>query len=149
MYMFRQIIKNYDCYLLMYVYYKQEFIVWLSFMKKIATIFLILFSTVFLAWCGEQKDPNSTGQLNSFAQCVSQKGLKMYGTDRCPHCKKMKALFGSAFSGVQFINCDEQKVQCDAAGIEWYPTFSFNWKKYQWEKTLQELSTLTSCDLPK
>jgi hypothetical protein len=30
----------------------------------------------------------------------------------------MKAMFGSAFSGVNFINCDEQKVQCDAAGIK-------------------------------
>lgn len=72
----------------------------------------------------------------------------MYGTDRCPHCKKMKAMFGSAFSGVNFVNCDEQKVQCDAAGIQGYPTRSFNGQKYEGEKTLQELSTITSCPVP-
>jgi hypothetical protein len=57
-------------------------------------------------------------------------------------------MFGSAFSGVNFINCDEQKVQCDAAGIKWYPTWSFNGTKYEGEKTLQELSTITSCEAP-
>ncbi|MEI7477917.1 MAG: hypothetical protein WCJ81_05510 [bacterium] len=41
----------------------------------------------------------------------------MYGTSRCTHCKKMKAMFGSAFSHITFIDCDEQKIQCDAARI--------------------------------
>ncbi len=121
-----------------------------KYMKKIAFVALACVSTLILAGCGTQTqaDPNADGSLNSFAQCTADKGLKMYGAERCPHCQKMKAMFGSAFSGVNFIDCDLQKVQCDAAGIEWYPTRSVNGQKYQGEKTLQEIATMTSCELP-
>ncbi len=120
-------------------------------MKKIAILVLASCSMVVLAWCGTTQtttDANQDGSLTAFAQCTAEKGLKMYGTERCPHCKKMKAMFGSAFSGVNYIDCDAQKIQCDAAGIEGFPTWAINGQKYPGEKTLQELAALTSCELP-
>ncbi len=117
-------------------------------MKKVYILGIAFLATTFLAWCGKQADANADGHLTSFAQCLTQKWLKMYGTDRCPHCQKMKAMFGSAFSGINFINCDQQQVQCDAAGVRGYPTRSFNGTKYEGEQSLEQLASITSCQLP-
>lgn len=80
---------------------------------------------------------------------MTDKGLKMYGTNWCPHCQNMKKMFGTAFAKINFIDCDAQKVQCDVAKIEGYPTWVFNGTQYQGEKTLAELAGITSCELPK
>lgn len=97
-----------------------------------------------MAGCSQtaKVDPNAGGKLDAFAQCLTDKGLKMYGTSRCPHCQKMKASFGSAFSKISFVDCDEQSIQCDAAGIKQYPTWSFNGEKILGEKTHEELAKL-------
>ncbi|MBP6086303.1 hypothetical protein KA478_03875 [Patescibacteria group bacterium] len=60
----------------------------------------------------------------------------------------MKEMFGTAFAKITYIDCDAQKVQCDVAKIEGYPTWMFNGQLYPGEKTLDELSKLTSCALP-
>lgn len=117
-------------------------------MKKILLVLIWVISPIILIGCGKEVDPNEWGKLETFVSCVTDKWLKMYGTDWCPHCQKMKKMFGSAFSGINFINCDQQKIQCDVAKIEWFPTWEFNDQKYPGEKTLQELSSLTSCTLP-
>ncbi len=106
-------------------------------------------TSLFLSWCGKEIDPNEWWVLEPFAQCVTDKWLKMYGTERCPHCQNMKKMFGTAFAKINFIDCDAQKVQCDVAKIEWYPTWVFNGTQYQWEKTLSELWAITSCEVPK
>jgi hypothetical protein len=54
----------------------------------------------------------------------------------------MKASFGTAFAKINFINCEEQSVQCEAAGIEAYPTRSINGQKVLGEKTHAELAQL-------
>ena len=118
-------------------------------MKKIAVFALAIIGTVVLAWCTtKQTDANANGVLDSFAQCVTDKWLKMYGTDWCPHCQNMKKMFGTAFSKIKFINCDEQKIQCDAAGVTGYPTWILNGNQYPGEKTLQELANITQCEAP-
>lgn len=58
----------------------------------------------------------------------------------------MKASFGSAFAKINFINCEEQEVQCNAAGIEAYPTRSFNGDKVLGERTHEELAKIVGCE---
>lgn len=117
-------------------------------MKKALIVLLLILTPIILTGCGEKKDPNEGGRLESFASCLTEKGLKMYGTERCPHCQNMKGMFGSAFSKINFIDCDKQTMQCDAASIKWYPTWMYLSKPYEWEKTLEELAQITSCELP-
>jgi hypothetical protein len=73
----------------------------------------------------------------------------MYGTEWCPHCQNQKKQFGTSFSKVSYIDCDKQKVQCEVAKIEWYPTWIYKWTQYQWEQELSKLAEITACSLPQ
>lgn len=106
-------------------------------------------TSLILSWCGKEVDPNEWWRLEAFAQCMTDKWLKMYGTERCPHCQNQKKLLWTAFAKINYIDCDLQKVQCDVAKIVWYPTWIFNGTQYQGEKSLADLSALTSCEIPK
>lgn len=61
-------------------------------------------------------------QAQSLALCLTQKGVIMYGTERCPHCQNQKKLFGSAFATIRYVDCDLHGDQCDAANVQGYPT---------------------------
>lgn len=117
-------------------------------MKKVVVWLLMIVTAWILSGCWEQKDPNEWWVLDSFAQCLNDAWIKMYGTEWCPHCQNQKRQFWSAFAKVAYIDCDAQKVQCEVAKIQWYPTWVFQWQQYQWEQPLSELAKITSCELP-
>lgn len=76
-----------------------------------------------LAGCGSTTD--TSDETTTLAQCLTQKGAIMYGTNRCPHCQNQKKLFGESFSHVNFVDCDKEKTVCQLAGIQGYPTWKF------------------------
>ncbi len=88
----------------------------------------------------------------ALAECVSQKGAKMYGTYWCPHCQKQKKLFGSAFSKIDYIECSppenprEQTQPCKDAGILSYPTWVFaDGSRISGEVGFKDLADKTGC----
>ena len=83
-------------------------------MKSIIFSFLIL-SLVVITGC--DKGP---GEYDAFAQCLTEKGAVMYGTDWCSHCQNQKAEFGKSFGYVRFVNCDLQKAECIENGVQGY-----------------------------
>lgn len=91
---------------------------------------------------------------DGFAQCLTEKGVKMYGAWWCPHCQNQKDLFGSAFDYVDYVECSpgSSKVmaaQCKDAGIEGYPTWVFaDGSKASGEQSFEQLSEKSSCPLP-
>lgn len=87
-------------------------------------ISLLLVAIVYGGFALLKRD-DAPGQYDSFAQCLTQKGAAMYGTDWCPHCQAQKKLFGNSFKYVNYINCDANKAACDAAGVKGYPTWQF------------------------
>ena len=88
------------------------------------------------------------GQYDSFAQCLSQKGAIMYGTEWCPHCKAEKANFGSSFQYVNYVDCDASRGACDGAGITGYPTWTFSdGSRASGTQGLYKLSEKTGCTL--
>ncbi|MBR9689400.1 MAG: hypothetical protein GOV01_00685 [Candidatus Altiarchaeota archaeon] len=91
---------------------------------------------------------NSTpGQYDDFAECISDNGAIMYGTDWCPHCKNQKALFGKSFKKVNYVNCDLEKQRCLEAGVTGYPTWIIAEHPYIGTQQLSTLSDATSCQL--
>jgi len=46
-----------------------------------------------------------TSRLNTFAQCLTAKGAKMYGAYWCPHCETQKEMFGSSFQYAPYVEC--------------------------------------------
>ena len=120
-------------------------------MKKALLIGLFA-SLVVLAWCAKNAavDPSgySVDQTEKLAQCLTDKGIIMYGTTRCPHCQNQKARFGDAADLITFIDCDESRIQCQAAGVEGFPTWiSPDGQKYSGDQPLESLATIGACEL--
>ncbi len=117
-------------------------------MKKIITTLFLITLLLFLTGCDK---PN----LDSFAKCVSESGMTIYGTYWCPHCQNVKKSFGSSIEYINNIECDEngpngQPEKCIEAGIEGYPSFVFgDGMKIAGEMTLQNIADKTGCELPK
>lgn len=91
---------------------------------------------------------------DSFAQCITDSGTKMYGAYWCPHCQEQKKLFGSSWDKVNYVECaipnsNQQTQACITAGIKSYPTWVFpDGKSISAELSLEQLSTFTGCELP-
>lgn len=92
---------------------------------------------------------------DTFAQCLTDKGVKMYGAWWCPHCTNQKELFGTAFSKVNYTECSAPNSQsmnqtCTDAGITGFPTWEFSdASRVSGEQTLQSLADKAGCELPK
>jgi len=96
--------------------------------------------------------PNIPGPYDDFAKCLNDKGAKMYGTYMCPHCNDQKALFGSSWKHMNYIECSNpgqgQAEICAREGIRLYPTWEFaDGEREAGVFTLQELSERMGCPL--
>lgn len=91
---------------------------------------------------------NNTTAL-PLAQCLTEKWVIMYGTNRCSHCTAQKELFGyEAFSKINFVNCDTEKNRCGLAGVEWFPTWIFpDGTKLAGEQTFEDLAKAAWCEI--
>lgn len=128
-------------------------------MNKNATVWFVVLSIVIasvaaiaLGKSSSQPTPEDASQapLASFAQCVAQSGLTMYGAEWCPHCKKEKARFGAAFSFVPYVECPENTKLCIDKGINGYPTWiDSSGKKYEGEQGLERIAEISNCALPE
>ncbi len=90
---------------------------------------------------------NAPGEYDSFAQCLTEKGAAIYGTDWCSFCKKQKEVFGQSFRLVNYKNCDTDRASCELAGVQRYPTWKIGGQNYEGVKSLEELATMTGCEL--
>src|SRR5579864_8407708 len=70
-------------------------------------------------------------KYDSFARCLASKQAKMYGLYWCPHCADQKAMFGSAFHYVPYVECaikdkpGELAPACKEAGAKLFPSWQF------------------------
>jgi len=94
------------------------------------------------------------GVLDSFAQCIKDKGIIFYGAFWCPHCQATKAEFGTSESKLPYVECSTpdgsaQTQVCIDKQITEYPTWvEPDGTRVTGEHTLQELSTDFGCPLP-
>ncbi len=90
----------------------------------------------------------SYANLDDFAKCLTEKGLVMYGSATCPHCLKQKALFGSSFKYINYVECPNNISVCTEKGVTGYPTYLIGDQKFEGELTLEKFSQISSCPLP-
>lgn len=95
------------------------------------------------------------GTLDSFAQCVKDKGVVFYGAFWCPHCQNTKAMFGSSAKLLPYVECSTPDGQgqtqvCKDAAVESYPTWTRpgDSTRLSGERTLQEIAEFSGCPLP-
>ncbi len=113
----------------------------------IAVAIVLIIGALWYASAPKQA-PVSVNALDSFAKCLAQKGLVMYGAYWCPHCQNQKALFGDSFQYVNYVECTQEVQKCTAAGIEGFPTWiTSDGQKLVGEQTLETLSQVSGCAL--
>jgi glutaredoxin len=109
---------------------------------KIALMSFFLFLSLFiLAACA------GPGKYDTFAQCLTDEGAIMYGTDWCSHCQNQKASFEGSFKNINYVNCDTQRDRCLKAKVTGYPTWVIDGESYSGVQSLSRLADLTGCPL--
>lgn len=125
-------------------------------MKKTSAIVLavivigILGAIIIFVKKPAEKETENTVQKNlaTFVQCLAEKNMTMYGAEWCSHCKREKALFGTAFKYVPYIECPENEKLCLDKSINGYPTWIDGiGKKYEGEQGLEGLAKISGCPL--
>lgn len=108
-------------------------------MKKVA---LFVFLALLITACSR-----TPGTFDSLANCLTEKDVKMYGTDTCPYCKEQKASFKGSFDLLNYVNCEKQPAECQKNDISGYPTWEINGKFYPGKKSLSEIADLAGCEV--
>ena len=95
------------------------------------------------------------GHYDTFATCIKNSGTTFFGAFWCPHCQEEKALFGSSWKKLPYVECStpdgaSQTEVCKQSNIESYPTWQFkDGSRKTGTLSLEELSTFTGCPLTK
>lgn len=96
-----------------------------------------------------RSQPPKTSNLDSFAQCLTQKQVTMYGSASCSHCLAQKRSFGSSFQYVTYVECPANPKVCTDKNILGYPTWTFpDGSRLEGEVSLSQLSEKSGCQLP-
>ena len=98
---------------------------------------IVLLIVVWVVW------PSGPGEWDDFANCLTESGAVMYGTEWCSHCKAQKEMFGNSFENINYVDCDEDRKACSDAEITGFPTWNVNGKNYPGEQSISKLAQLT------
>lgn len=115
----------------------------------LAVLAVVILSAVYvvLSVDKDKKTGIVYNDLDSFAKCLTDKEVKMYGTEWCGFCNRQKNLFGDSFQYIDFIDCDDNADLCQNAGVNGYPTWVIDNENYPGLTPLEQLASLSGCEL--
>ena len=119
----------------------------------VAVIFFVVGSVVVIQRAGRTQPPADAAAVTQLAECLTQKGAKMYGAYWCPHCQQQKKDFGDAFAKVDYVECSpqgtpqgQQAQVCTDAGVKNYPTWIFpDGSRQTGELSFADLAAKSGC----
>lgn len=125
----------------------------------VAVLFIVAVGAFLFSGSGSSKV--EAGEYDTFAQCLYDSGMRMYGSATCSFCEKQRKLFGASERFVREIECDprnelSQTELCIARDITHTPTWiledsdgnDIN-RLDSGVKSLEELSKVSGCPLEK
>ena len=123
-----------------------------SHRKEIVIIFILFFAVGLYMIDKSINDYNARKNVNdidlqAFTNCIASQNTTMYGTSWCHYCSQQKDMLSPYFDKINFVDCDANQTQCLSMGIEGYPTWIINGKKYVGIQNLEKLSSITGCEL--
>jgi glutaredoxin len=120
---------------------------WLDWAKLAFSYILVgLFTLVVTLGVYAKQAPPPSPLAAGLAAHLRKIGATMYGAYWCPHCQEQKALFGSAFAQIPYVECSPngpgtpQVEECTKAGITSYPTWIINGRSYVGLRSLEALA---------
>ena len=86
--------------------------------------------------------------VDNLAECLTEKGVIMAGTDTCAACQEQKRQFGDAFDKINYKNCDYEGEWCKQNNITGFPTWVFPDRTYyRGVQNLGFLQQVSGCEL--
>ena len=134
----------------------------MSKIKQFMTVFGLL---ALITSCGEDE---GTGQephfdaapqemLAEFARCLTEQGVVMYGSSKCPACRAQRKIFGESFQYIQDVECDPHALntqvdRCLDKKIRKVPTWIIerDGKEYgrlESYQILEDIGEFAGCDI--
>lgn len=115
-------------------------------MREWFIVGMVLTLGILLQGCGQKN-------LDSFAQCLTDNNITMYGTATCSFCKAQKEKFGSSFVYVDYVECSADgpganPELCREKGITGYPSWEIAGSLVTGMIPLEKLSEFSGCPLP-
>ncbi len=122
-------------------------------MKKIYTSILLLAISVcaVFAFTGCKSEPVD-GRYSAVAQCLTEKGVKFYGSYTCGHCAIQKEMFGDDFRYIDSYEChprgqNADPEACAEAGVQAYPSWFFPGQELiTGRRPIEELAKKANCE---
>ena len=115
--------------------------------KILITIVILIFA--FLLYVGV-KNSRTGDSYDTFAQCITEQGVKFYGAYWCNHCQNQKEEFGRSFKFVDYIECTQKQEECNKANVKGYPTWIFaDGSRHEGEISFEKLAEKTGCKIEK
>jgi hypothetical protein len=88
-------------------------------------------------------------KIEEFMNCLSDKGVKVYGANWCGYTKALiENLGGYEVASPIYVECTEDEELCSQEGIEGYPTIKINGEVQNIQRTLQGFADATGCSAP-
>ena len=117
--------------------------------KKKIIILIVLLGIILIYWLNK-KEENEINQANSgFIQCLSEKGIIIYGTRTCPACSYLEeSLGGYELIDKIFVDCAEDNGRCsEEMKTKFVPEVQINGILYEDIITPEILAEETGCKL--
>ena len=113
-------------------------------MKKETKVYLILIVAIIVIVCLIFYIKGN-GEIDEKAiKCIANKSI-MYSSRTCSACAAQKQILGNYTSYFSIIDCIAERQNCTDAGINSYPTWFINGKKYEGVQSLEELKKEAEC----
>lgn len=132
------------------------------YMRSVFLVILLLL-IIFVSSCAQgkaEKVTKETANLDSFAKCLTEKGVKMYGSYICSGCLAQIKMFGGhngSFRYVDYIEChprgpNPQTDLCLKRDIKKTPTWTLEKdgveiKRIDELQTFESLAEFSGCSL--
>lgn len=91
-------------------------------------------------------DVDESGSYSSLAECLTNNGVVMYGSDGCPACRNQKLIIDD-WDAIEYIECDKDMDACRAANIQSIPTWVHADERLVGMQSAERLATFGGCDV--
>jgi len=98
--------------------------------------------------------PEQLTQLTGLANCLTEKGVRFFGTAECPWCTRQKELFGPAAEFLPYIECtpgiatEQEIAMCEEANVRSVPDWRFpNQEPVTGMLSIERIVELSGCKI--
>src|SRR5882672_6828265 len=125
---------------------------WLGLVAGPGALAAVVILALHAGYTAPQAEPTGPEdpKIRALAEHLKEDGVLFYGASWCPHCQEQKRLFGASARRLPYVECNlagptaPQASACDAAGVDTYPTWVINGRRYVGQvMSLAELAQAT------